>query len=253
MRTCRTSTKLGVSVAALFILGTTIVAVSQRESPPVTRVPVCIKADGQLRVVTDRNSSCGPSERQMDWVVGGEVTDVRVGQGLIGSREDGNISLALDPEIISGCTGCRGGRIFAGFNDGPGEVPTGDPPGEPQQIAKLDLPEGDYAILAKLQLSTPNEENFVACKLVAGTDSDAASVVLEDSTSEVGSFFGRASRQVMKLQVVHRFGAPGSVILSCADVVTVAGIGFGGTAQFRDLKIIAIEASHVSNVFLNAN
>jgi hypothetical protein len=246
MKTCRTSTKLVVSVAALLILGTTIVAVTQRESPPVTRVPVCIKSDGQLRVVTDRNSSCGPSERQMDWVVGGEVTDVRVGQGLIGSREDGNISLALDPEIIAGCSGCRGGRIFGGFNDGPGEIPGDD---EPQQIAKLDLPEGAYAIFAKVQLGAPNNEASVRCKLTAGLDSDEASIVLEDS-EQPDTLLGGASRQVMKLQVVHRFDSPGSAILSCSDALFS---GLSGTAQFRHLKIIAMEGSHVSNVFLGGN
>src|SRR5687767_4679675 len=100
MKTYRTSTKLIVTAVALLLLGTTIAAISQRESPPVTRVRVCVKDSGQLRMVTGNNTTCDPSEQPMDWVVGGEVTAIQVGQGLVGSRDDGIINLALDPSIL---------------------------------------------------------------------------------------------------------------------------------------------------------
>lgn len=114
IKTRGTSAKLILTAVALLLLGTTIAAFTQRESPPVTRVPICVKDNGQLRMVTGNNTACGPSERLMDWVVGGQVTEIRPGQGLVGNRDDGIVNLALDPSILQNCAGC--GRIFAGFN-----------------------------------------------------------------------------------------------------------------------------------------
>ena len=178
VKTRRTSTKLIVTAAVLLLLGTTIAAVTQRESPPVTRVPICVKDNGQLRMVTGNNTACGPSERLMEWVVGGQVTEIRPGQGLVGNRDDGIVNLALDPSILQNCAGC--GRIFAGFNDGPRDLPDFIFGEELPQIAKLDLPAGNYAIFAKLVVtakefedSSVTRQELAFCQLSAGTISTA--------------------------------------------------------------------------------
>ncbi len=69
-----------------------------------------------------------------------------------------------------------------------------------------------------------------------------------------GQQWGEASRDVMKLQVVHRFDAPGAVVLSCADGWSLpellGGQAFDGPAEFGHLKIIAMKVSSLSNVFI---
>lgn len=255
MNSRRTSTMLVVSLGALIMLGTAIAAVTQREVLPVTRVPICVKDNGQLRMLTANNSACDPSERQMEWVVGGQVTEIEVGQGLIGSREDGTVQLALDPSIIAGCTGCRGGRVFAGFNDGPGPI-LFTLTGELAKIAELGVPAGDYVFFAKLTVEAEpmfagsSFQRPVFCKLTAGDDFDQASVVLEKIHTESPGNFDGSYAMGITLQVVHRFNTAGRVVLSAAH-----GGAFTVTpqVQFRDLKIIAIEASHISNVFLGVN
>jgi hypothetical protein len=254
MKTCRTSTKLIVPGIVLLLIGTTIAAVTQRESPPVTRVPICVKDNGQLRMVLNDATACGASERQLEWTVGGEVTEITLGQGLIGSREDGTVNLALHPSIIEGCSGCSGGRVFAGFNDGPGPIPF--TLGGLAPIAELDLPAGDYVIFAKLTLeSEPLFDEFsfqrpVNCKLTAGADFDESGVVLEAIHSDGSGETDGSYRMGLTLQLVHSFNAPGSVVLSAAHGGTLTVMP---RVQYRDLKIIAIEASDISNVFLGAN
>jgi hypothetical protein len=253
MKTRRTSTKLVVAVVALLLIGTTIAAVTQRESHPVTRVRVCVKDNGQLRMVTGNNTDCDPSEQPMEWVIGGEVTDIQLGQGLVGSREDGVVQLAVNPSIIEGCTGCRGGRVFAGFNDGPNMFPYNF---AFETIAEFNLPAGDYVIFAKLTLEALPEEHAsyqqqVTCRLTAGADFDESAVVLEQEHIERESFPPDGSNVMgLNLQLVHSFNPPGSVVLS-------GKIGppfyFSPPVRFRNLKIIAIEASSISNVFLDAN
>ena len=247
--------KLVVSGAALLLLGVSVAvvtAVTQSTPPPVTRVPVCVKGNGQLRVVIDDKTSCGPSERQMDWVVGGQVTDIQLGQGLVGRRDDGIVKLALDPSIIEGANN-PGGRIFAGFDDGPREL-ADSPFGSVDlpQIAKLDLPAGDYAIFAKLQVTASELEDAsftrkesVSCQLVAENDFDRSSALLEVQDDRPILAF-QNDRVVLTLEVVHRFTQPGEVVLKCAKVFA----GSSTIMEMRNLKIIAIEGSGISNVFL---
>jgi hypothetical protein len=253
MKTSRTSTKLVVTAVALLILVTTIAAVTQRESPPVTRVRVCVKDSGQLRMVTGNNTACDPSEQPMDWVVGGEVTDIQLGQGLVGSRDQGIVNLALDPSILQTCAGC--GRIFAGFNDGPGGIPNFVFGEELPQIAKLDLPAGNYAIFAKLVVTAKEVEDlsvtrkeFVSCQLSAGNDFDRSNALLE--VQDDRPILAFTNDEVgLTLEVVHRFAEPGEAVLRCSKGP------FAGEAlmEFRNLKIIAVEAAGISNVFLDGN
>jgi len=206
-----------------------------------------------LRMLPGGATDCGPSEQLMRWVVDGEVSDVRVGPGLVATREGGIVNLALDPSVLE-CEQCNGGKVFAGFNDGPGQIPMGV---EPQQIATLDLPEGDYAIFAKMQVAHPDQtgDSYVRCTLTAGADSDAADLVLENTKEGGDQFWGEASRQVMKLQVVHRFEAPGTIVLSCADGFPIPfGTGLGDeNTLFTQLKIIAMRVSSISNVVLGSD
>jgi hypothetical protein len=244
-----------VATLALLLIGTTFAAVTQRDVIPVTRVQICVKDNGQLRMLIGNNTSCDSSERPMDWMVGGEVTDIQPGPGLVGSREGGTVQLAVDPSIIEGCAGWQVGKVFAGFNDGPGQIPftlTADL----LPIAELNLPAGDYVIFAKLTVEAEplfDESSFqrsVSCRLTAGTDFDKAGVVLEKIHSESSGEADGSYRMGMTLQVAHSFTAPGRVVLSAGHggALTIAP-----QVQFRDLKIIAIEASHISNEFLGAN
>jgi hypothetical protein len=258
----RTSTKLIITVLALLLVAT-IVAVAQRESIPVTRVQLCVKDNGQLRMA-DNGASCDPSEQLTEWVVGGQVTEIRPGQGLVGTRDDGIVNLALDPSILQNCTGC--GRIFAGFNDGPGDIfgAFGDQIVAQSGVAGLSLPAGHFAIFAKLTLrnqdSIDEDSHPVKCLLRAGVDFDEARVVVEDEQDRNDNGVpdrDGATSLVMNLMVVHHFSEPGGATLFCVDG-TPANPVFGtsqddGDVKYEDLKLIAIEASSISNVFLGGN
>lgn len=257
----RRTTKLVVTAVALLLLGTTIAAVTQRESPPVTRITVCVKDNGQLRVLT--GAACDSSEQQMELVVGGEVTDIRLGAGLVGSREDGIVNLALDPSFIETCGSCRGGRIFAGFDDGPGDIfgAFGDQIVPASAIAGLSLPAGKFAVFAKLTLrnvdSIDERSHPVQCMLKAGADFDEARVVVEDEQDRNDNGVpdrDGATSLVMSLMVVHQFDEPGGATLFCVDGTTDPGSAAGdGDVKYEDLKIIALEASSISNVFLGGH
>jgi hypothetical protein len=188
-------------------------------------------------------------------VVGGEVTDIQLGQGLVGTREEGSLQLAVDPDLIQSCMNCDGARVFAGFNDGPGEIPDGAIGEELPQIAKLNLPAGAYAIFAKLVVTAKEVEDlsvtrkeFVLCRLSAGNDFDRSSALLEVQDERPILAFTN-DQAVLTLEVVHRFAEPGEAVLRCAKGP------FAGDAdmEFTNLKITAIEASGISNVFLDGN
>ena len=117
---------------------------------------------------------------------------------------------------------------------------------------QLDLPAGDYAIFAKMTLDNSSQgasERFVFCKLEAGADFDKATVDLESGPAApiAGE---RLARLGLTLQVVHHFDTPGSAVLRCGDN---RFIHLAPGVQYQDLKIIAVEASNISNVFLGGN
>lgn len=242
MRVRRISTKLVVAASALLLLGTAIGAINQRESPQVTRVRICVKDNGQLRLISNNHSTCGPSEQLMEWVDGDEITQIQLGEGLVGDREDGTVQLAVDPDLIQSCTSCENVRVFAGFNDGPGLTPAGaDAPnhGDPlPQIGALPLPEGKYLIQAKLWIqNTSDSRLFARCKLTAGFDFDWVQVTVRERDSAA-----------LALTVVHDFDAPGGrAIVGCSDNQ------LGSGTQWNDLKITALAVPDISNVFLGSN
>jgi hypothetical protein len=252
MTISRASIKTGIAVAAMVLLGAGI-AVTQPFETGVTRATVCVGSNGLMRMSPSGADGCRPTEQPVRWVVDGEVTDVHVGEGLVASREGGLVNLSLDPAILE-CEKCNDGKVFAGFNDGPGLIPMGDPPAhEPVPIAELEVPEGSYAVFAKM-LVYNNEvttDALVRCELTAGADSDEAQVVLENTKEGAAQFWGEASRDVLKLQLVHRFQAAGRVVLRCADgFELLGGQAIDGTAKFQHLKIIALKVSSISNVLL---
>jgi hypothetical protein len=247
MKTHKTLAKFAVSAVVLLMLGTAMLGFAERESPPVTRVPICVKDNGQLRMVVEEATGCGTSERQLEWVVGGQVTDITIGRGLTSTREGGTVNLALHPSIVEGCTGCQGGKIFAGFNDGPRPIPTGFP----QTIAELNLPAGSYAIFAKLTVTKNTDDggfvrdDRVICRLQAGMDFDNDEHVLADEVSTLVQHPYQDAAG-LTLQVVHTFTSAGGATLSCYKPDSIPDL------SFQDLKIIAIKGSGISNVFLES-
>lgn len=241
MKTHQTLTKLAVPVFALTLLCTAIVAVTQRSFPDVTVASICVKDNGQMRMLGG-STTCDSSEQLMKWVVGGEITHLQIGPGLEGSREDGTIQLAVDPELIESCRSCNGGRVFAGFDDGPGITPPGaDAPNHGDNlpgIGALRLPIGKYLVQAKLWIHNTTESRlFARCKLSAGADFDWLEITVRESDSNAVS-----------LTIVHEFNEPeGLVLVACSD----NQLGSGTT--WNDLKITALEVSDISNVFIGGN
>ncbi|HEX7296513.1 MAG TPA: hypothetical protein VF251_12210 [Pyrinomonadaceae bacterium] len=237
---------------ALLLLTTTIAALTQSTSFSGTRVQLCVKDNGQLRM-TATGTACDHSEQPTEWVVGGQVTEIQLGQGLIGNRDNGTMSLALDTSIFQSCIGC--GKIIAGFNDGPFELPQFNVEGDLPEIAKLELPAGNYAISAKLVVEAKQGEEFpisrkefATCRLNAGNDFDESSALLEvedDRPIQVST----NDQVVLSLQVVHRFAEAGEAVLRCSKGA------FAGNPpmEVSNIKIVAIEGSSVSNTFLGGN
>jgi len=164
------------------------------------------------------------------------VTDITLGQGLIGTREGGTFQLAVSPTLL------ERGRIFSGFNDGPVPMPSGFP----VEIARLDLPAGSFAVSAKLTVTNTFGERFddrVLCALSAEADVDRAELVVpEDVNTVIQHPYNAAAGLTM--QLVHQFNTSGSVTLSCYEQDSDPDL------SFQDLKITAIEGSSLSNVFL---
>lgn len=239
MGTYRTTTKIGVLLSALLVCGVTV-ALTQSPTTNVTRVPVCIKDNGQLRVLTANNSSCDPSEQLTSWVVGGEITDLQFGQGLVGNRDDGHVQLAIDPALVESCRSCSGGKVFAAFNDGPADVPEG--PFDPDhgsilpQIGVLTVPTGKYLVHAKLWVRSKNDREFVYCKLSGGSDFDWAEIIIRDRDAAV-----------ISLTMVHEVTTAGALLTVRCSAASRSG------AEWQDLKISALQVSSISNAFIDHN
>jgi hypothetical protein len=230
---------LAVAAAGIGV-GGVMNALASSDDPATATV--CIRPNGQIRAVTPANPVCVEPETPSAWTVHG-VKAITTGAGLVGRDDGGLVQLQVDPELIENA---NSGRIVAGFDDGPHDVPDL----EPSTIAELPLPAGSYAIFAKLQLVNTflHGAASVRCRLDAGgdfdetdTDVEGFGIALEQSTSSLAQ----------GLEVVHRFAAPGSAVLRCADSsVRIDGALVGGGVLYRDLKIVAIRGSSLSNTFL---
>ena len=155
-----------------------------------------------MRVITPR-SPCVEPETIDQWTVGGP-SEVVAGAGLTGRSEGGIVTLEVETGLIERA---NSGRIVAGFDDGPNEIPNR----ELARIAELPLPAGNYAIFAKLSLRNPFESGYtsVSCRLDAGGDFDRTHTVVEGPN--IGSLLENegTSALTQSLEVVHRFSAPG--------------------------------------------
>lgn len=228
--------KLAILLAVPVLLGTTV-AMTQRAA---TTVHLCVKDNGQLRVMTNNTSSCDPSERPTEWVVGGELTDLQLGQGLIGNREDGTIQLAVDPQLLESCQSCSGGKVYSGFNDGPEDMPTGaDAPNHGENlptIGTLRVPTGKYLVQAKLWFQNFNEGHYILyCKLSEAGASDF---------DWVEATIRERQRFPITLTMVHEVTATGQLIVGCSDS------NEGSSVKWRDLKITALQVPSISNIFI---
>ena len=200
-------------------------------------MPVCVKANGQLRVLMGASTVCDTSEQRVNWVVGGEVTDITPGEGLTASRQGGAVQLAVSPTLL------QKDRIFSGFNDGPVALP---PESGQTDIATLDLPAGHFAIFAKLMVvndrfdDDENGRDRVICKLHALPDFDGAeTLVLENGFIFREAYGGADPASRSRLQ--HAWQRDPELLRRRLQP---------GSCVSRDLKITAIEASSISNVFL---
>ena len=91
-----------VLVAGLAGLFVTVYALAGRADPSAITVDVCVKPNGQLRVLTERHAACAELEQESSWNVGGEVTEVVPGSGLVGGGTEGLVTLAVEPRPAPG-------------------------------------------------------------------------------------------------------------------------------------------------------
>jgi hypothetical protein len=213
----RTSRLLGATVVAVAVtIGVAVNAFAVGDSLATTTV--CIKPNGQIRAVTPSNPGCVEPEAF--------------------------VHLQVDPGLLEAASA---GQIFAGFDDGPRDLPNAFPP---PRIAALALPAGSYAIFVKVSFHNPflSRTATVNCRLEAGGDFDELETVVEraDEVDVPGiSDVEGTTDLTQSLAVVHRFDAPDSVVLRCGQRSSA-----GTAVDYRDLKIIAIRGSSLSNVFL---
>jgi len=237
-------------VAALVVLaalGAVAYAAPADLASPSADVDICVKPNGQLRGATQASPCSSPEELQR-WTVHG-VAGVDPGPGLVGREgPDGIVALSLDPDLIQQA---NAGRIFAGFDDGPG-LANG-------LSRRLPLPPGAYAIAAKLTLTAKPEtpqppevkySHVVSCRLEAGADFDESRVVVS-GTQEADA----TKTLTMPLEVVHRFAEPGEAELTCDTRLTFECAPFACIddlgPKYEDLKIVATRAAALSNQFLD--
>ena len=142
---------------------------------------------------------------------------------------------------VGGGVSCTetGGKIVAGFSDGPAAIEPNIP------LGQLRLPAGSYAVFAKLWIDGHwNSTNEVTCKLLTESDSDRTVVLLSNRRDAPNP---SAS---VSLMLVHHFPENGLVSVSCFDIAPFEGEAYFGDATWHDLKIIAIKTPSLSNEFL---
>ena len=82
------------------------------------------------------------------------VTEKQLAPESVASSEvqDGALSrIDLDPALVSTLAQQNGGKVYAGFNDGPGDLDSD----APYIGGQLEVPAGRYAIFAKLWVTAP--------------------------------------------------------------------------------------------------
>jgi hypothetical protein len=140
-------------------------------------------------------------------------------------------SATTQPEAAAATTTAN--RAFSGFHDGGIAMPN-----SLGNLVTLKIPAaGSYVINAKLDAFNNSNDASTndRCRLTAGGNFD-------EVRFDVDAF--PLDKEAVALQVVHTFGSPGSVTLSCTDN---GGIGKGDViAQL--MKITAVEVGELSDV-----
>jgi len=238
--------RLLLAAGVALAIGMTTTAFAVTAAAP-TSATVCIKPNGQLRVTTPTSPICVEPETRSEWTIDG-VKAITAGQGLVARDAGGVVTLDVDPGLVENA---NSGKIVAGFDDGPHEVPD-----DLGVVAQLPLPPGNYAIFAKLTLRKGDAEVSpsvaqVFCRLVAGADFDEATAVLEPFDTESALFGGQGTNTFgLNLEVVHHFDGPSRALLFCSD--TTLFFFPSGDVVYRDLKIVAIRGASLSNTFIGA-
>ena len=135
-----------------------------------------------------------------------------------------------------GATGTSGSppRIVVWKNDGPLPLPVG----EEVPVGSMHLPQGSWAVFAKLGVivtqSTGNNGK-IRCRLVAGADADRSAHTLYDPSAT-------DSRLVLGLEIAHRFSAPGggTARLTCRATVEDVEASFVRLAAIRAGRLTTI-------------
>jgi hypothetical protein len=130
----------------------------------------------------------------------------------------------------SATTAGTANAAFSTFHDGP--IPLSDSLGT---IATLTIPAaGKYVIAAKMTAfnisGTASPNDF--CRLTAGADIDGDFFDVDGSPVD--------DAEIVALQLVHQFAAPGQVVLACTD----AG---GGSAEALFTRITAVQVAQLTN------
>jgi len=102
-------------------------------------------------------------------------------------------------------------------------------------IATLNVPTaGSYVVIAKFGAFNASNTASInnVCVLSAGSDSDSLRFDVDGSPTD--------DDEVYVGTLVHQFGAPGSIALTCAD-------GGVGQVQAKDTRITAIQVAHLTN------
>jgi len=118
--------------------------------------------------------------------------------------------------------------IISGFKDGPVSVSNGFQ----NVVARLRLPRGSWAIFGKAWLDDVGSAVDMDCRLVAGGDFDQA-------RASISQGVGAPVDETIALNVVHRFGSPGTVKLECKSAGVPVNVNF--------IKITAIKAGQLAN------
>ena len=190
------------------------------------------KSGGALRVVDATVTNCKTAETSLTWNQA----------GVPGQPGPQGTSGATGPQGPQGEPG-PGTDVFAGFYDGPVDLPLFTTPFVPVPIAQLQLPAGKYVITASVDVNNlfPTADDAATCELHAGADFDRGSPTLTAPNPSSGIAFSAAR---VSLIVVHQFDAPGVAEMRCGHLSATE------PGQWRFLKIVAIRVTNLSNGLL---
>lgn len=156
----------------------------------------------------------------------GALPDCGSGQALQGYSDAG------DPICASIGGGGSARRIVASFKD---QFRLTTNANQKVDVARLDVPAGDFAVTAKLTTGIPLTNGGVSvtveCELNAGGD-------LDRTRATVDAAF---PHQTMVMTVVHRFAAAGQATLRCGYVST------SGDMTVTFVKMTGIEGGDLQN------